>query len=113
MSSKKNAAYYDGGFTVQKVCVGVTVVQSLASNEVLITPIKSNCGLLLVRDITNSRTGILRLDGTTITYLSQNAIYSLTKDTASKLNVYFETDQIKVQNKTASPVNLRVSLLGI
>jgi hypothetical protein len=113
MAGRKKGRYLEGGILIEKAFLGVSEQREVEVNGVFLTGIKENCGTLFIRDVTNSKVGIFRIEGTTIVSVSANAIYSITKDTASKLNAYWETGQFKVQNKTAAVVSLRVAFLGI
>ncbi len=62
--------------------------------------------MVVVKDATGSKTGLFRLDGTTLMLVSADAEFSVTKDTGSKVNVYAESGYIQVQNKTGGALNL-------
>ena len=58
--------------------------------------------------------GALSLSGSqAINEFSTDGTFTVTKDTASSYNVYWETDQFKVQNKVGDDKNIRVSLYGM
>lgn len=113
MGSRKSAKYLEGTVVVGKTFMGVSQEEDFAVNEVFQTCIARNNGLLLVVDRTNARVAIFRVEGQTVVSLSANAIFSVTKDTASKINVYWETDNFKVQNKTSAALTLKAGLLGL
>ena len=74
-------------------------------------------GFIIVR-VTHSTTtnisGLFRVDnvaGTTaVTLVSANALFTITKDNAGTYNVYYETDQVKVQNLVGNDRMVRVGL---
>lgn len=94
---------------------GVAVLASTATeNGVsvtrgLYTPL---FGLLVVADVTGTKTGVFRVDGTTLTSVSADAEFSTTKDTSSKVNVYAESGAIRLQNKTGGSLNLTAAYYG-
>jgi formylmethanofuran dehydrogenase subunit E len=105
--------HLEGGVRTGKAIMAIAEIESLVPDGVLKTSIIGNLGILIVSDCTNSKVALLRIEGNTVVSVSANAIFSITKDTASKLNVYWETDQIKVQNKTSANVTLKVALVGV
>jgi hypothetical protein len=113
MAGTKEGKYVQGGIRITKNYMGVAEKTALANNEVLNTSIGMNRGLLIVADMTNQKVILLRIEGSTMVSVSGNAIFTITKDTASKINVYWETDQVKVQNKTGGILGIKVALSGI
>ncbi len=74
------------------------------------------CALTVLADLresTGAVAAVFRLEGETIASVSANAAFTVTKDNASTYNVYWETDQYKVQNKVGDNKNLRVGLFGL
>lgn len=58
------------------------------------------------------KTGVFRQEEFALASVSTNAIFSVTKDTASKINVYVENDGVvghrfRVQNKTGASIGIR------
>jgi len=86
-----------------------------ATDEVLSTGITSGYGLLVVTCTTDNVCGVYRIEHQTIVAISQNALFTITKDNASTYNVYWDTDQYKVQNRVAGSgetKNITVALYG-
>jgi len=83
------------------------------TDDVLGTSISSGTGLMLVSVTTDDDAALYRVEGSTLTAISANSNFSTTKDTGSKYNVYYETDQYKVQNKVGDNKDIKVwSLLS-
>jgi hypothetical protein len=70
-------------------------------------------GLLVVACTTDAATAIYRLEGTTLTAISANALFDISKDHAATYNIYFETGALKVQNKVGNDKAIRVGFFGI
>lgn len=70
-------------------------------------------GMLTIFDSTNGKVGIYRIEGGTITLISGNAIFALAKDNASTINIYYEANVIKIQNKTAGTISVKYRFDGI
>jgi hypothetical protein len=70
-------------------------------------------GTLMVFDSTNGKVGFFRVEGGAIVSISANAIFALTKDNAATINIYYETNVIKIQNKTAGTLALKYRFDGI
>lgn len=83
------------------------------TDDVLSTGIGSSHGILIVGITSDDKTAIYRIDGTLLTAISAHADFSTTKDTASKYNVYYETDQFKIQNKVDDNKVIKVGLSGV
>lgn len=83
------------------------------NTDVLLTGIASGVGLLLVGVSTDTISAVYQVEGSTITAISANATFSTTKDTASKYNVYYETDQYKIQNNVGDNKAIKVKFIGV
>jgi hypothetical protein len=71
-------------------------------------------GMLYVNDYTVSGQAALFITGNGIALVSQTGtVFSATKDTASKINVYLEAGVLIIQNKTAGTVSVRVMAFRI
>lgn len=84
-------------------------------NEVLETGI-TGYGLLIIYEIASlSESAIYHIRGNTApAIISGNTlVFNTAKDIASRINVYYETNQIKVQNKITDNLNIRVGFYGI
>ena len=87
---------------------------TLTADEVHVSTLANTIGgMLTVYDSTNQKVGIYRVEGGTLTAISANAIYSTTKDNAATINVYYESNVVKVQNKTAGTLALKYRFDGI
>lgn len=89
--------------------VAVDAVVSLGSNAL--------SGLYVV-SASNGTNALFSVNGASqnveLVYSYQSGTYfSSTKDTASKVNVYWETDAYKLQNKTAGSISIRLIRLGV
>ena len=82
-------------------------------DEVMTTGLGASFGILIVRDSVDNITGVFMLENQSISIISANILYSITEDTADKYNVYWETDQFKVQNKVGDNKNIRVGFYGV
>jgi len=98
---------------ITRAYMGVRERTGLANNEVLKTCICESRGILIVADVTNQKVILLRIEGSTIAFVSGNPIFTITKDTARKINVYWETGQVEVQNNTGATLAIKVGLLRI
>jgi len=85
-------AMHKGGVSTQ-----VIEDTDMDDNDVMDTGITSGYGLLIVSCTTDGTSGVFRIENQTIVDVSSNALYSVTKDTDTKINVYWDTDQFKVQ----------------
>jgi len=83
------------------------------TNDVLLTGLTDGYGLLVVSETTAGITAIFRVDYHTPTIISADAAFTIAKDTASKFNVYWETDQFKVQNKAGNNRHITVGFFGV
>ena len=83
------------------------------ADDVLNTEIDASHGVLIVGVTSDDKTAIYRTEGQTLTAISANSDFSVTKDTASKYNVYYETDQFKVQNKVGDNKIIKIGFIGV
>lgn len=83
------------------------------TDEVLSTGITSGYGLLVVRESVGGVCGVFRIENQTIVVASVNAAFTITKDNAATYNVYWETDQFKIQNKVGDNKSIKVGFYGI
>jgi len=79
------------------------------TDDVLSTGISGFHGLVLVRSITDNTSAMYRVTNTSVVDVSLDSDHSSTKDTASKYNFYYETDQFKLQNKVGDNKSLSVA----
>lgn len=96
-------------------------VMVLADNEVGSTGITQKTGIILV-ELELAATGVHRsaiftlydADGTPTTVLTAGSgtYFSLTVTTDTKVNVYWATDQIKVENKLGTTEIITVKFIG-
>jgi hypothetical protein len=88
---------------------------SVANDGTLDTNITTGagqCGLVVVKDATGSKCAVYRLENATLTSVSADASFSTTIDTASKINVYNNSGQIRLQNKTGGALSLTAAYYG-
>ena len=64
-------------------------------------------GQLIVRESTGTEACIFLIAGQTIEKVSGDVTFTITKDTVSSYNVYWETDQFKIQNKVGDDKNMK------
>lgn len=83
------------------------------TDDVLLTGISQGVGILIVGCSTDGISAIYRVDNSTLTAISAESTFSTTKDSASKYNVYYETDQYKVQNKVGDNKLIKVKFIGV
>ena len=83
------------------------------TDEVILTGIASGIGYLMVGCSTDTKNAIYRVEGSTLTLISGNTVFSTAKDTGSKYNVYYETDQYKIQNKVGDNKVFRIISIGL
>lgn len=71
-------------------------------------------GLLILKETTDSDTGVFLIAGGSIELLTGiSEIYSTTKNSINKYNVYFENNIIKVQNKIGNNKNITIGIYKI
>lgn len=70
------------------------------------------CGMVVVKDATSSRCAVYRLENTALTVVSANAIFSTTSGNAGTVNVFNNSGQIRLENKTGGSLNLTASYYG-
>jgi hypothetical protein len=70
-------------------------------------------GLLVISCTTDSVTAVWRLEGTTFTDVSVNALFTNTKDNAATYNVYFESGALKIQNKVNNNKVIKAAFYGV
>ncbi|WP_439624079.1 hypothetical protein [Gemmata sp.] len=90
-------------------------VTSTANDGTLDTNITTGatqCGLVVVKDATNSKCAVYRLENATLTLVSADAEFSTTQGTASKVNVYANSGQIRLENKTGGALSLTAAYYG-
>lgn len=97
----------------KQVSVRGLLPTATANAAVLTTVIQTPAyGLLIVRDDTNAKVAVYAIQSTTLTAINADAQFSTTKDTASKVNVYAESNVIKVQNNSGGSLNLTAAYYG-
>jgi len=96
-----------------KIASSIATDIDFDTDEVLSTGILASYGLLIVRESTSGVTGVFRIENQTIVVISVNALFTITKDSANTYNVYWETDQFKVQNKVGNDKNIKVGFYGL
>lgn len=77
------------------------------TDDVLDTGIGADYGQLIVRESAGTEACIFLIAGQTIEKVSADATFTVTKDTVSSYNVYWETDQFKIQNKVGDNKNIK------
>jgi hypothetical protein len=98
---------------VGKIASSIASDIDFDTDEVLSTGIVASYGLLIVRESTSGITGTFRIENQTVVNISSNALFAIVKDNASTYNVYWETDQFKVQNKVGDNKNIKVGFYGL
>jgi len=84
----------------------------LADSAVQDTLVIDTNGLLVVAE-KDGGTALLRVDGETIVIVSAAAGFSVTKDAASSVNVYYENGTLRLQNLSGITKTLRVGVFGV
>lgn len=82
------------------------------SGNVLLTGISAGYGMLICGEYTAGKTAIYRVEHHTLIVMSAHADFSTVKNTAGKYNVYWETDQFRVQNNFGNDKKMRVGFTG-
>lgn len=91
----------------------LNVNAALAADGVLSTTIAAgSVGIVMVKEATALNQYFLLTPTTVGDALMTNAAYSAAKDNALTLNVYVEAGVVKLQNKTASAINVKVGFVG-
>jgi len=98
---------------VGKIASSIATDIDFDTDEVLSTGITASYGLLIVRESTSGITGVYRIENQTIVVVSANALFAIVKDNAETYNVYWETDQFKIQNKVGNNKNIKVGFYGL
>lgn len=104
-----------GGPTTGLVCLRAKPVKSVANNGTLNTNITTgatHCGLVIVKDATNSTCGMWRLENATLTAVSVNAEFTTTSGNASTVNIFNSSGQLVIENKTGGTLNLTAAYYG-
>jgi len=79
------------------------------TDDVLSTGVSGYHGLVLVRSITDNTSAIYRVSNVTVSDVSLDGDHTSTKDTGSKYNFYYDTDQFKLQNKVGDNKSVSVA----
>ena len=83
-------------------------------NDVVTTPLADDfCGLLLIGVTTDSALGLYLIANGTGADILASSVFSMTKDTDSKYNGYFEGGFLKIQNKVGNSKTLKISAMGL
>lgn len=90
----------------------VTSVANDGTLDTNITTGSGQCGLLVVKDATNNKAAVYRLENATLTSVSADAEFSTVQGTSSKVNVYANSGQIRLENKTGGALNLTAAYYG-
>jgi hypothetical protein len=86
---------------------------ALAADGVLVTTIPAGVvGIVFIKEATALNQYFLMTPTAVGGALMTNAAYAVTKDNGTTINVYVESGVVKVQNKTASAINIKVGFLG-
>ncbi|GEM_PF-5109103 len=93
--------------------ISSTANGALALDAVLSTGLSASFGILVVACTTDNVTAVYRVENQTLVAISAHANFSIVKDTGSKYNVYWETDQFKVQNKITGTKTIKVGFFGV
>jgi hypothetical protein len=82
------------------------------TNDVLSTGITTKFGLVLIKETTGNKFCLFRIkgDNSAPVIIDGDAEFTVTKDTDSSYNFYYETDQFKLQNKVGDNKALYVGL---
>ena len=82
------------------------LAQSILTLATLSTGITEDTGILVIKVATKSAIFALHNEAGTPTTakLAGHALFNASKDNASTINVFWDTDQLKIQNKTAGTV---------
>jgi len=84
----------------------------LADAAVQDTGMLATNGLVIVAEY-GGGTAIVRVDTTTLTIVSGAALFTITKDSASSVNVYYESGTLHLQNTSGTTKTLRVGVFGV
>jgi len=82
---------------------GNKVDAPIAATGVYVTELDDSAQVFYVESGANS--AIFHVDAGATVAVAAGAVFSDTKDTASKINVYVESNVIKIQNNTAGEVS--------
>jgi len=103
--------------TIQNLFEGmdIEVNEDLDSDtdDAFLTGIASGIGILIVGVGTDTIAATYLIEGSTLTAISANVLFSTVKDNAATYNVYYETDQYKVQNKVGDNKVIKVKFIGV
>lgn len=105
----------DGGVSAGLVSLRGLPSVSVADAGTLDTGIPTgagHCGLLVVKDATNSRCALYRLENATLTAVSADAEFSTTGGNAGTVNVFANSGQIRLENKTGGALTLTAAYYG-
>jgi len=86
---------------------------ALAADGVLTTTIPAGVvGIVMIKEATALNQYFLMTPTAVGGALMTNAAYTATKDNSSTINVYVDSGVVKVQNKTAGAINVKIGLVG-
>jgi len=83
------------------------------TDDVLSTGIGAGYGILMVAESVDAVASAWLVQDESLLAMMVHGSFSGTKDTASKYNVYYETDQFKVQNKVGNNKSVVVRMLSM
>jgi hypothetical protein len=83
------------------------------TDDVFSTGLSASYGLLVVSCETDTSSALFRLSNESIYLISGDGDFGVTQDAASKYNVYWDTDQFKVQNKVGDNKLLKIGFFGV
>jgi hypothetical protein len=70
-------------------------------------------GMVIAASVTDGKSAIWRLAGTTLSAVSVDVAFTATKDAAATYNIYFEGGAIKFQNKVGDNKAIKLGFFGI
>lgn len=86
---------------------------AVADNAIVSTgQVAPEC-LLIVTDKTNQKVGFYLAEATVLTAIEADTSFSTTLGTDAKINVAYDTDQYKVENKLGSAIDISVTVIAI
>lgn len=88
--------------TMKQNITGQVVDAAFADTEVYTTLIDDSAKVFYVES--GDYTGLFTIDNNVVVAVSAGAIFSATKDTASKINVYVESNVVKIQNNSGADI---------
>lgn len=83
------------------------------NNDVIETGANKVYGILIIGEFVEGVSGVYRLENQNITVISQNVLFTTTKDNNNTYNIYWQIDKFVIQNKVGNDKNISIGFFGV